>query len=79
MNILDDCIKNPHLYNGCTLCFGRGLIGGDTNCHQTCPRCKGRGIIDFRCPECNGKGVDIGGRNKYCDWCGGSGRDREVR
>lgn len=88
MNILDDCIKNSHLYRGCSLCFGRGQIGGDTNHLVTCPRCKGKGIYDVKCPECHGKGVvktSVSSKGSgetveaLCDWCGGSGRDREVR
>lgn len=75
MNILDDCRKNPYLYEGCTLCFGRGHTGESLNYLQ-CPRCKGKGIIDVRCPECHGKGVDS--RDKTCDWCHGSGRERNV-
>lgn len=56
--VIDDCIKNNWFYDGCTLCFGRGVISGYKDTFgNVCPRCHGDGIINIRCGACDGKGI----------------------
>jgi DnaJ-class molecular chaperone len=75
--IVKDCKKNPDHYEGCTLCFGHGVITAwDDMDEFKCPRCDGAGIVLKKCPVCRGdKGYykDMSDEWVDCIVCKGKG------